>query len=87
LRKKWEYNEVVHKLFKDIKKVYDSVRMEFLYNILNEIGIPMKLEVIKTCLNECYSKVWVGKNLSDVFPIKNGLKQGDAISLLLLNFA
>jgi hypothetical protein len=29
----------------------------------------------------------VGKNLSDVFPIKNGLKQGAALSPLLFNFA
>ena len=29
------------------------------------------------CLNETYSRVRVGKNLSDMFPIKNGLKQGD----------
>jgi hypothetical protein len=32
------------------------------------------------CLNETYSRVWVGKHLSDVFPIKNRLKQGDASS-------
>ena len=29
----------------------------------------------------------VAKYLSDMFPIKNGLKQGDALSLLLFNFA
>ena len=29
----------------------------------------------------------IGKNLSDRFPIRNGLKQGDAVSPLLLNFA
>jgi hypothetical protein len=39
------------------------------------------------CLNETYSRVWVGKHLSDTFPIKNGLKQGDALSPLLFNFA
>jgi hypothetical protein len=39
------------------------------------------------CLNETYSKVRVGKLLSDKFPIQNGLKQGDALSPLLLNFA
>jgi hypothetical protein len=39
------------------------------------------------CLNETYSKVRIGKHLSDSFPIQNGLKQGDAISPLLFNFA
>jgi hypothetical protein len=39
------------------------------------------------CLNETYSKVRVGKLLSDKFPIQNGLKQGDAPSPLLFNFA
>jgi hypothetical protein len=37
-------------------------------------------------LNETYSKVSVGKLLSDTFPIQNGLKQ-DALSPLLFSFA
>ena len=39
------------------------------------------------CLTETYTRVRVGKNLSDMFPIRNGLKQGDALSPLLFNFA
>jgi hypothetical protein len=39
------------------------------------------------CLNETYSKVRLGKLLSDTFPIQNWLKQGDALSPLLFNFA
>jgi hypothetical protein len=39
------------------------------------------------CLNETYSKVHIGKNLSDAFSIQNGLKQGNVLSLLLFNFA
>jgi hypothetical protein len=39
------------------------------------------------CLNETYSKVRIGKLLSDKFPIQNGLKQGDALSPLLASFA
>ena len=39
------------------------------------------------CLTETYGRVRVGKNLSDMFPIRNGLRQGDALSPLLFNFA
>jgi hypothetical protein len=39
------------------------------------------------CLNETYSVVCIGKYQSDSFPIQNGLKQGDALSPLLFNFA
>jgi hypothetical protein len=38
------------------------------------------------CLTETYSRVRVGKNFSEMFPITNGLKQGDALSPLLFNF-
>jgi len=58
-----------------------------LYNILMEFGIPMKLVgIIKMCLTETYNRVRVGKKLSDMFPIRNGLKQGDALLSLLFNF-
>jgi sorting nexin-29 len=77
-----------YQLFVDFKRAYDSVRREVLYNILIEFGIPMKLvNLIKMCLNETYIKVRIGKHLSDSFPIQNGLKQGDGLSPLLLNFA
>jgi hypothetical protein len=78
----------VHQLFLDFKKASDSVRREVLYNILTEFGIPMKLvRLMKICLPETYSRIRVGKNLSDMFPLRDGLKQGDALSPLLFNFA
>jgi hypothetical protein len=80
-----------HQLFIDFKKAYDSVRRKVLYNILIEFGVPMKLvRLVKMCLSDTYSKIHVGKHLSDSFPIQNDLKQGDALSLslpLLFNFA
>jgi hypothetical protein len=66
--KKWEYNEVVHQLFVDVKKTYDSVRREVLYNILIEFSIPLELlRWIKMCLTETYIRLQVGKHLSDTF--------------------
>jgi hypothetical protein len=78
LKNKWEYNEAVYQLFIDFKKAYDSARREFLYNILIEFSTPMKLvRLIKLCLPEMYvySRVRVDKNLSEVFPIRNGFRQ------------
>ena len=59
-----------------------------MYKILIEFDIPRKLvRLVKMSLTETYSRVRVGKNVSDGFPIRNGLKQGDALIPLLFNFA
>jgi len=72
---------MVHQLIIEFKKGYDSVRREILCNILTEFGIPMKLvRLIKMCLTETFSRICVSNNLSDVFPIRNGLKKGNVIS-------
>jgi hypothetical protein len=48
----------------------------------------MKLvRLIKMSLNETYSKVCTGKHLTETFPIQTGLKQGDALLLLLFSSA
>jgi hypothetical protein len=50
LEKMWGYNDTAHQLFIDFEKVYDSGRIEVLYNILIEFGISRKLyELIKMC--------------------------------------
>ena len=59
-----------------------------MYKILTEFDIPRKLvRLIKISRTETYRKVRVGKNVSDRFPIRNGLKQGDALTPMLFNFA
>jgi hypothetical protein len=45
------------------------------------------VKLIKMYLNETCSKVCIGKDNNGNFPIQNGLKQGDALSLLLFNYA
>jgi hypothetical protein len=83
LQKKLEYNETAHQPFTDFMKAYDSVRREVLYNVLIQFGVPMKpVRLIKMCLNKPYTKGPI-----DIFPIQYGLKQGDALTPVLLNFA
>jgi hypothetical protein len=56
-----------------------------MYNIFD---IPIKLvRLMRMCLYETYNRAEGGKNLSHIFPIRNGLKKGDALSPLLFNFA
>jgi hypothetical protein len=45
------------------------------------------LRVVRDLWPTLYRTVWVQKDLSDRFAVRNGLKQGDALSLLLYNFA
>jgi len=39
-KKRWAYKQSVHQLFIDFTKPHDSVRREFLYNILIELVSP-----------------------------------------------
>ena len=72
----------MHQLFIDFKRAC------VLCNILIEFGIPVKLvRVIKMCLNESYSNIWISKYLSDTFPVKNSLKHGSALLPLIFNFS
>ena len=65
----------------------DTVRREVFYNILIKFGEPKQLvSLINMFLNETYNRVRVGKHLSDMFPIRNGLKQGDVSSPLIFIF-
>jgi len=53
----------VHQLVIDLKKAYDSVGREVLYNLI-EFGIPMKLvRLMKIYLNETISSVRVVKHV------------------------
>jgi hypothetical protein len=43
---------MMHQLFIDFKKAYDSAEREVLYNVLLEFGVAMKLvRLIKMCLD------------------------------------
>jgi hypothetical protein len=88
LEKKLEYIEALCDLFVDFKKAYDSVRGEgFIISSLSFFIHVTVVKLIKICLNETCSWVQVNEHLSDMFPVKNGLKKRGALSALLFNFA
>jgi hypothetical protein len=78
----------VYQLFTDFKKVYELVGSEVLCNILIEFCFLLELaRLIKMYLNENYSIVTVCKCLSDMFPMKNGLKNVYDLLPFFVSFA
>jgi hypothetical protein len=64
-----------------LKKIYGLCRREVLYKHV-ESHIFTKLgRLIKICLNETDTKIWMGLYLSDTFPIQDGLKQHVSITI------
>jgi len=75
-------------LFIDFKKAYDSIHRESLYNIMYKFGFPKKLIALtKMCMENTKYRVRTQNVTSETFTVKTRLKQGDALSPILLNRA
>ena len=65
LEKKWEFDQSVHQLYIDFKKVYDSIKRERMYEILTRWGIPKKLaNLVQVCLKDTRGRVRIGNQMS-----------------------
>ena len=51
------------------------------------MSLALVFQYLMLNMSETYSRVGVGKNVSGRFPIRNGLKEGDALTPMLFNFA
>jgi hypothetical protein len=71
MREKWEYNGRFIS-YLEILRRSDAVRRSIVQYSHATVKI---IRLIKMYLSDIYSKVRMGKNLSDVFPIQNILKQ------------
>ena len=55
---------------------------------MEELGIPYKLiSLVKATMDNSQCRVRIQKDLSDIFTVKNGLRQGDSLACLLFNIA
>ena len=86
VEKHYEFDNDLHLLFIDYKQAYDSINREVLWDTLITFGIPAKIvKMIKLCMNKTRCKVRFNQhNISDEFEVKTGLRQGDALSPILL---
>ncbi|GJZ98645.1 RNA-directed DNA polymerase, eukaryota, reverse transcriptase zinc-binding domain protein [Tanacetum coccineum] len=88
------FNEVVHwckrkkkqsMIFKvDFEKAYDSVRWDYLDDVLNKFGFGEKWQGwIQSCLISSKGSIMVNGSPTREFQFHNGLKQGDPLSPFL----
>ena len=86
LEKTHEKQIDTYHLFVDYKAAFDSPIREKLYEAMSELGIPTKLiRLCRMTLNNTRSSVKVGKELTDPFDTRRGLRQGDTLSCDLFN--
>lgn len=72
--------------FVDFRKAYDSIDRQSLFNILEENNLdPKTRRLIQETLTDTTSKVKFNGEISQPFPIKTGVRQGDGLSPLLFN--
>ncbi|GKA00653.1 RNA-directed DNA polymerase, eukaryota [Tanacetum coccineum] len=69
----------------DFEKAYDSVRWDYLDDVLNKFGFGTKWRGwIQTCLSSSRGSILVNGSPTGEFQFQKGLKQGDPLSPFLL---
>ena len=72
-----EHQDCLFTLFVDLRKAYDSVPREQLWQVLEQCGLPPRmLRIVKSFHEGMEAEVRVGTTLSDSFEERNGLRQG-----------
>jgi hypothetical protein len=78
----------VYACFIDLRKAYDSVDRETLWNILELYGVRGKLlEAIKVLYKDTRAVVRVGDEESDKINLMRGVKQGCVLSPMIFNIS
>lgn len=86
LEKAREHNDSLFVLFVDLRKAYDSVPREALWQVLERCGVPPRmLSVVKSLHQGMQAEVRVGSSLSESFEVRNGLRQGCTLAPTLFN--
>ena len=76
-----EQNLPLYICFVDFRKAFDSVPRDMLWRVLGRYGCPGKfINIIKLFHEGMEAQVMIGGELSDTFPVTNGVKQGCTVA-------
>ena len=88
LKKRHENRDKTHHIFVDLKAAFDSTLRDRLYAGMSELGIPVKLiGLCRITLNNSYSSVKVGKDLSEPFDTVRGVRQERSLIVRPIQFS
>ena len=88
LEQSQEWNSSLYINFLDYEKAFDSVDRETLWKLLRHYGIPEEItSIIKILYDGLTCRVIHGKQLTDAFPVKTGVRQGCLLSPFLFLLA
>lgn len=81
-----EQNCDLHMVFIDLTKAFDSVNREALWAVLRKFGCPAKfVEIVKQLHLDMNGKINHEGDVSEIFPIKTGVKQGCVLAPTLFS--
>ncbi len=81
-----EHNTQVFMLFIDLRKAYDSIPRQALWQVLRKYGVPPIMVSLLRSLHEgMKAEVTMDEQVAPEFEVCNGLRQGCVIALALFN--
>ena len=86
LEKAREHQESLFTLFVDLRKAYDSIPQQALWQVLERLGVPPRMmRIVRSFHEGMKAEVRVGTSHSSSFEVKNGLRQGCTLAPTLFN--
>ena len=81
-----EQNKSLYILFVDLTKAFDTVSREGLWAILSKLGCPPKfVRIIQSFHDGMMARIVENGDVSDPFPVSNGVKQGCVLAPTLFS--
>ena len=86
VEKSFEHQQSIFILFVDLRKAYDSIPRDALWQVLEKSGVPPNmLNVINSFHDGMKATIRIGSTQSESFSVCNGLRQGCTLAPTLFN--